>query len=58
MRRKALEEAKKTGKKVIVRKIGGYDGDAVYPGRELGWINIYEVAYPDGRIVEEEQPTY
>jgi len=58
MRRKALEEAKKTGKKVIVRKIGGYDGDAAYPGRELGWINIYEVAYPDGRIVKEEQPTY
>jgi len=55
-RAKALAEARRTGKKVIVRKIGSYDSDP--SAAETGIINVYEVATPDGEIIEEETPTY
>jgi len=54
----ALEEAKRTGKEVIIRKLYGYDGDEIYPGREWGWVNVYEVATPDGKIKEKHVPSY
>jgi len=54
----ALEEAKRTGKEVIIRKLYGYDGDTAYPGQELGWVNVYEVATPDGEIKEKHVPSY
>ncbi|RKX59385.1 MAG: hypothetical protein DRP29_04745 [Thermodesulfobacteriota bacterium] len=57
-RKKALEEAKKTGKEVIIRCIGGYDGDEVHPGCEYGWVNIFEVATPNGEIKEKHIPSY
>ena len=55
---KAIEEAKKTGKDVIIRKIAMYDGDDEFPNEELGIVNVYEVATPDGRIIEKSVPSY
>jgi len=54
----ALEEAKRTGREVIIRPLYGYDGDTAYPGQELGWVNVYEVATPDGKIKERHIPSY
>lgn len=56
---RALDEAHRTGKDVIIRVIGGYNGDAV-EGREdvEGWVEVCEVATPDGRIVVKEYPSY
>lgn len=51
----AIAEAKKTGKNVYIRIVGGYDGDQASPGEELGWVNVVEVATPDGNIVEKNQ---
>ncbi|HDM35652.1 MAG TPA: hypothetical protein ENG09_00160 [Candidatus Syntrophoarchaeum butanivorans] len=57
-REKALKEAKASGKEVAIACVGGYDGDEEYPGRELGWVAIWEVATPDGRIITKESPSY
>ena len=54
---KALLKAKETKKDVIIRTVGGFDGDEVY-GDETGWVNIYEVATPMGKIIEKEYPSY
>lgn len=54
----AIKEAKETGHNVFIRNVGGYDGDARYPGRELGWVNIVEMATPSGDIIESESPSY
>ncbi|MCD6381866.1 MAG: hypothetical protein J7L43_02720 [Candidatus Aenigmarchaeota archaeon] len=54
----ALKKAKETGKEVYIRIVDGYDGDEVYPGRDYGWVNVWEVATPDGRIIYKDDPTY
>jgi len=54
----AIKKAKQTGEEVYIRTIGGYDGDEVNPERGMGWVNIIEVATPDGRIIEKEDPCY
>lgn len=53
-----LAEAKRTGQMVYIRDIGGYDGDERYPGKEFGWVNIVEMATPDGRIITNDSPSY
>jgi len=58
LRSEKLEEARRTGRNVRIRSLGGFDGDELFPGRELGWVNVYEVATPEGKIVKEEEPTY
>jgi len=57
-RQEAIEEAKRTGKEVYIRIVDGYDGDEVYPGRDYGWVNVWEVATPDGKIIYKDEPTY
>ena len=67
----ALEEAKRTGEEVIIRKVGVFDGDAcdveteflkssygLSGQQELGAVVVYEVATPDGRIIEKASPCY
>ena len=54
----AIKEAKETGKNVTIACVGGYDGDDVYPEQELGWIGVYEVATPEGKIITKESPSY
>jgi len=54
----ALAKAKRTGKMVYIRSVGGYDGDYRYPGEELGWVNVSEYATPGGEIVTRESPSY
>ena len=52
-----IAEAKRTGKPVFIRNLGGYDGDI--NGEEgSGWISISEIAYPDGSIKEEHCSNY
>lgn len=57
MQEKAIQEAKKTGKQVYVRGLGGYDGDVEKPGQELGWVSVSEYATPEGGLVSVENPT-
>ena len=67
-----LEQARRTGKPVMV-KIWGYDGDdwqsvkmygtpeiirAKKRGEELGWVVVYRVYYPDGRVEDKHVPSY
>jgi len=49
----AIEKAKKLNKEVYIRKIGNYEGEG-----EEGLVIIWEVATPDGRIIEKHIPTY
>lgn len=53
-----LREARETGRNVIVRRVGGYDGDVESPGNEFGWVIVNEVATPEGKIITTETPTY
>lgn len=54
----AIQEAKETGRNVYIKIVGGYDGDERYPGKELGWVNIVEMATPDGKIITSDSPSY
>jgi hypothetical protein len=71
--KKAIEEAKRTGKEVFIEKIGGYDGDdpaevrfhgtpeiirEFEEGEGLGWVDIYLVATPEGKVIEKHVPNY
>jgi len=51
--REAIEKAKKLNKEVYIRKIGVYEGEG-----DEGLIVIWEVATPDGKIIEKHIPTY
>ena len=60
---KALAEAKATGKNVVIRVLGCYDGDGDREaekefGKECGVITVYETATPDGRIIETRSAAY
>lgn len=57
-RSSALRQAQESGKNVMIRKLGSYDGDEEEPGKELGIVNVYEVATPSGEIITQENPTY
>jgi len=54
-KQKALVEAKRTGKEIIIQRIGAYCGNE---GKEEGMVVVYEVATPDGRVIEKAYPTY
>lgn len=58
MQNKAIKKAKEIGENVTVRCVGIYDGDVTNPGQELGIVKVYEVATPEGKIKNEETPTY
>jgi len=71
-KKEALEEAKRTGKEVIIRKVGMFDGDdpaneellkayglgGYDEGNEYGIVIVWEVATPDGKVVEKATPCY
>lgn len=70
MIKKAVEKAKKTGKPVEIMKVYSYDGDDPVQVKmyappeirrqfgELGVINVYLYAFPDGSVKEKHIPSY
>jgi len=54
-KQQAIEEAKKIGKEVIIRKVGVYEKNEK---DEEGLVIVYEVATPAGKVVEQHRPTY
>jgi len=68
-RQEALRKAKETGEEVVIRRLGMFDGDdpsnyellreyGLDPYSECGAVVVYEVATPDGKIIEKAYPTY
>jgi len=71
-KKEALEEAKRTGKEVTIRRVGMFDGDdpsnnemlrayglgGYNEGSDYGLVIVWEVATPDGRIIEKADPCY
>jgi len=51
----AIEEARRTGKAVYIRKVGFYEGN---DEDEEGLVQVWEVAMPDGKIVRKDIPTH
>jgi len=54
-KQQAIEEAKKIGKEVIIRKVGVYEKNEK---DEEGLVIVYEVATQNGKVVEQHRPTY
>ena len=48
---KKIKEAIETGQDVFIRTVDGYDGDELRPGEECGWVNVDEIATPEGSII-------